>query len=154
MSTPKEHEFLPRDESFLAFNHRVLDWAKRADVPLLERLRYLCIVSSNLDEFFEVRMALHLRAVHHHDHKASFSSHSFLRLSELAHRLVDEQYALYNDQLLADFAEKGIKLLSHGERSLVQRRWVKQYFEQEVRPLLVPVGLDPPTPFQRLPTSR
>ena len=147
MSTPKEHEFLPRDESFLAFNHRVLDWAKRADVPLLERLRYLCIVSSNLDEFFEVRMALHLRAVHHHDHKASFSSHSFLRLSELAHRLVDEQYALYNDQLLADFAEKGIKLLSHGERSLVQRKWVKQYFEQEVRPLLVPVGLDPAHPF-------
>ena len=147
MSNPKDHEFLPRDESFLAFNERVLDWARRVDVPLLERLRYLCIVSSNLDEFFEVRMALHLRAVHHHESKALYSSHSFLKLSELAHRLVDEQYALYNDHLLADFASKGIKLLSHGERTVLQKKWVKQYFDQEVKPLLVPVSLDPAHPF-------
>ena len=147
MSNPKDYEFLPRDESFLAFNERVLDWARRVDVPLLERLRYLCIVSSNLDEFFEVRMALHLRAVHHHESKALYSSHSFLKLSELAHRLVDEQYALYNDHLLADFASKGIKLLSHGERTVLQKKWVKQYFDQEVKPLLVPVSLDPAHPF-------
>jgi polyphosphate kinase len=147
LSNPKDYEFLPRDESFLAFNERVLDWARRVDVPLLERLRYLCIVSSNLDEFFEVRMALHLRAVHHHESKALYSSHSFLKLSELAHRLVDEQYALYNDHLLADFASKGIKLLSHGERTVLQKKWVKQYFDQEVKPLLVPVSLDPAHPF-------
>ena len=147
MSNFKEHGFLPRDESFLAFNERVLDWAKRKDVPLLERLRYLCIVSSNLDEFFEVRMALHLRAVHHHDNKAHYSSHSFIKLSELAHHLVDEQYALYNEELLPDFSSKGIRLLSHGERSLAQKKWVKQYFDHEVKPLLVPVGLDPAHPF-------
>ena len=57
--------WLDRDLSLLAFNARVLDWAKRDDVPLLERLRYLCIVSSNLDEFFEVRAALHHASVHH-----------------------------------------------------------------------------------------
>jgi polyphosphate kinase len=147
LSNFKEHGFLPRDESFLAFNERVLDWAKRKDVPLLERLRYLCIVSSNLDEFFEVRMALHLRAVHHHDNKAHYSSHSFIKLSELAHHLVDEQYALYNEELLPDFSSKGIRLLSHGERSLAQKKWVKQYFDHEVKPLLVPVGLDPAHPF-------
>ena len=147
MSNFKEHGFLPRDESFLAFNERVLDWAKRKDVPLLERLRYLCIVSSNLDEFFEVRMALHLRAVHHHDNKAHYSSHSFIKLSELAHHLVDEQYALYNEELLPDFSSKGIRLLSHGERNLAQKKWVKQYFDHEVKPLLVPVGLDPAHPF-------
>ena len=147
MSNSKEHLFLPRDESFLAFNERVLDWAKRKDVPLLERLRYLCIVSSNLDEFFEVRMALHLRAVHHHDSKALYSSHSFNKLSELAHRLVDEQYALYNEDLLPDFASKGLRLLSHAERNGLQKKWVKQYFDHEVRPLLVPVGLDPAHPF-------
>jgi len=147
LSNFKEHGFLPRDESFLAFNERVLDWAKRKDVPLLERLRYLCIVSSNLDEFFEVRMALHLRAVHHHDNKAHYSSHSFIKLSELAHHLVDEQYALYNEELLPDFSSKGIRLLSHGERNLAQKKWVKQYFDHEVKPLLVPVGLDPAHPF-------
>ena len=147
MSNSKEHLFLPRDESFLAFNERVLDWAKRKDVPLLERLRYLCIVSSNLDEFFEVRMALHLRAVHHPDNKALYSSHSFTKLSELAHRLVDEQYALYNEDLLPDFSSKGLRLLSHAERNGLQKKWVKQYFDHEVRPLLVPVGLDPAHPF-------
>jgi polyphosphate kinase len=59
-------ELLDRDVSILAFNVRVLDWAKRPEVPLLERLRYLCIVSSNLDEFFEVRADLHMAAFHQH----------------------------------------------------------------------------------------
>ena len=63
-------QFLDRDQSILAFNERVLDWAKRPDVPLLERLRFLCIVSSNLDEFFEVRAALHLTAAVHQEAKA------------------------------------------------------------------------------------
>ncbi len=128
MSNSKEHLFLPRDESFLAFNERVLDWAKRKDVPLLERLRYLCIVSSNLDEFFEVRMALHLRAVHNHDNKALYSSHSFTKLSELAHRLVDEQYALYNEDLLPDFSSKGLRLLSHAERNGLQKKMGQTVF--------------------------
>ena len=80
--------FLERDASILAFNERVLDWAVRSEVPLLERLRYLCIVSSNLDEFFEVRMALHLRAQAHDDARALYSMHSYKALSEYAHRLV------------------------------------------------------------------
>ena len=95
--------FLARDASILAFNDRVMDWAKRADVPILERLRYLCIVSSNLDEFFEVRMALHLRAVSHHDVKAFYSSHTYTSLSQAAHELVHEQYALFNDALMPAF---------------------------------------------------
>ena len=139
--------FLARDASILAFNDRVLDWAKRADVPMLERLRYLCIVSSNLDEFFEVRMALHLRAVSHHDVKAFYSSHTYTTLSQAAHQLVHEQYALFNDALMPAFNDAGIRIISHADRNVAQKKWVKQYFEREVKPLLVPVGLDPAHPF-------
>jgi polyphosphate kinase len=139
--------FLERDASILAFNERVLDWVVRPEVPLLERLRYLCIVSSNLDEFFEVRMALHLRAQGHEDARALYSMHSYKALSEHAHRLVESQYKLYNEQLMPEFKRQGIVLLSHSERNTAQTKWVRQYFEHEVKPLLVPVGLDPSHPF-------
>src|SRR2546427_5464119 len=89
--------FLDRDHSILAFNERVLDWAKRPDVPLLERLRYLCIVSSNLDEFFEVRVAPHLAAFHANDQKDVDTAQSFRALSAAAHDMVARQYSLYND---------------------------------------------------------
>src|SRR6187551_488115 len=91
-------QFLDRDHSILAFNERVLDWAHRADVPLLERLRYLCIVSSNLDEFFEVRTAPHLTALQAGDRKGEYSVQSFEALAQATHQLVDRQYALYNDE--------------------------------------------------------
>src|SRR5688572_32292173 len=89
--------FLGRDHSILAFNERVLDWAHRPGVPLLERLRFLTIVSSNLDEFFEVRMANHLTAAQAGDHKGPYTVHSFEQLSHAAHKLVEGQYTLYND---------------------------------------------------------
>lgn len=132
-------EWLDRDLSLLAFNARVLDWAKRSEVPLLERLRYLCIVSSNLDEFFEVRASLDIQGAH--------AQHS---LSHVAHALVAEQYALYNDVLTPAFAKEGIRILSYGERTVAQHRWVKSFFENEVRPLLLPVVLDPAHPFPQV----
>ncbi|RZJ02319.1 MAG: polyphosphate kinase 1, partial [Haliea sp.] len=141
---------LDRDHSILAFNERVLDWAHRADVPLLERLRYLCIVSSNLDEFFEVRAAPHLTAMQNGDRKGPFSVESFEALAVAAHRLVDRQYALFNDELGRAFAKEGIAIVSHGERNAAQKRWVDAYFEREVRPLLIPVGLDPAHPFPQV----
>ena len=143
-------QFLDRDHSILAFNERVLDWAKRPDVPLLERLRYLCIVSSNLDEFFEVRAAPHLTAALANDDKGLYTAESFRALSETAHDMVARQYSLYNDDLLPEFGRQGIRIVSHGERNAVQRRWVKAYFEREVRPLLIPVGLDPSHPFPQV----
>ncbi len=141
---------LDRDHSILAFNERVLDWAVRTDVPLLERLRYLCIVSANLDEFFEVRGAPHLTAAHSFDYQGVYTVDSFKALGTAAHALVARQYALYNDQLQPAFAAQGFQIISHGERNAVQRRWVKNYFEREVRPLLVPVGLDPSHPFPQV----
>ena len=147
---PSSLTLLDRDHSILAFNARVFDCAVRPDVPLLERLRFLCIVSSNLDEFFEVRAEPHLNASQRRAHQGQFTVHSFERLALVAHALVARQYALYNDELIPALAQQGIKVVSHGDRTPAQRRWVKQYFEREVRPLLVPVGLDPSHPFPQV----
>lgn len=141
---------LDRDQSILAFNWRVFDWACRPDVPLLERLRYLCIVSSNLDEFFEVRAEPHVSARLGQDRQGLYTAASFDQLAAAVHELVERQYALYNDELMPAFERQGIKIVSHGERNEAQRRWVKLYFEQEVRPLLIPVGLDPSHPFPQV----
>jgi polyphosphate kinase len=142
--------WLNRDLSLLAFNERVLDWAKRPDVPLLERLRYLCIVSSNLDEFFEVRAALYTSLESPIAPLDAVDAQAQNELSQAAHQLVQEQYALFNDVLMPAFAKEGVRLLSHGERNLAQQQWVKSFFEREVRPMLLPVGLDPAHPFPQV----
>ena len=150
--SPQEFDaipFLDRDHSILAFNERVLDWARRRDVPLLERLRYLCIVSSNLDEFFEVRMAPHLTALQNGGPQPRTAA-DFEALSAATHELVARQYALFNDELTPAFEAENIAIVSHGDRNAAQRRWVDDYFEREVRPLLVPVGLDPAHPFPQV----
>ena len=139
--------FIDRDESVLAFNARVLDWAKRTDVPLLERLRYLCIVSSNLDEFFEVRVALHLYEKDSKSLKSPYSEISYRQVSEVVHRLVNEQYRVFNEELIPSFNQQGIQLITHEDRNPAQHHWVRQYFEREVKPLLTPVVLDPSHPF-------
>jgi polyphosphate kinase len=139
-----ELTLLDRDQSILAFNERVLSWAQRDDVPLLERLRYLCIVSSNLDEFFEVRYEPQAEGLH--GSKAG-GQHP---VSMCARALVEKQYALYNEALLPALRRRGIRLLSHGERDAAQRQWVQAYFLKEVRPLLTPVGLDPAHPFPQV----
>jgi polyphosphate kinase len=149
-AAPGSLALLNRDHSLLAFNERVLDWAVRDDVPLIERLRYLCIVSSNLDEFFEVRAEPHLAANKADDDKGQYTVVTFNRLAESLHQLVDKQYDLYNEKLMPAFEAQGIKIVSHGERNGAQKRWVKQYFEREVRPLLIPVSLDPAHPFPQV----
>ncbi|MFY8013904.1 MAG: polyphosphate kinase 1, partial [Limnohabitans sp.] len=143
-------ELLDRDVSILAFNVRVLDWAKRPEVPLLERLRYLCIVSSNLDEFFEVRADLHMAAFRNNDTKGAYNINTFETVYQTARNLVNEQYSLYNDVLLPSLEKEGIHILSHGERNAAQKKWVQEYFRKEVKPLLVPVGLDPAHPFPQV----
>jgi len=143
-------ELLDRDGSILAFNERVLDWAKRPEVPLLERLRYLCIVSSNLDEFFEVRADLHMSAFRNQDTKGSYNTHTFEKIYETARSLVTEQYKLYNDVLLPSLEKQKIHILSHAQRNSAQKKWVQEYFRREVKPLLVPVGLDPAHPFPQV----
>ncbi len=136
---------LDRERSILEFNRRVLAQARRADVPLLERLRYVTIVSSNLDEFFEVRVADHLEAMRRRD--GSVSEADLEAMAAAAHALIDAQYALLNDDIMPALAREGIVVVNHAERDSAQRAWVRRFFETQVRPLLVPVSLDPSHPF-------
>ncbi|MBC7513492.1 MAG: polyphosphate kinase 1 [Herminiimonas sp.] len=140
--------FLSRELSQLAFNRRVLAQAEDPRIPLLERLRYLCIVSSNLDEFFEVRVAS-LLAQSRID--GDLQEPPILEQASIeCHRLIDSQYGILNRNVLPELAAAGIHLLRHQERNDAQRAWVKEFFEREVRPLLTPIGLDPAHPFPQV----
>ena len=141
---------LDRDLSILAFNERVLDWAHRPEVPVLERLRYLCIVSSNLDEFFEVRAEPHVMGSLQGLKSGEYTRKSLAAIAERTSAMVARQYALYNEDLLPTLQRKGYRILSHGDRNAAQRQWVRSYFQREVQPLLVPVGLDPAHPFPQV----
>ena len=149
-SAGPDSKFLDRDLSILAFNERVLDWAHRPEVPVLERLRYLCIVSSNLDEFFEVRAEPHVMGSLQEIKSGQYTNSSLEAIADKTNAMVARQYALYNDDLLPTLQRHGYRLLSHGERNAEQRRWVRSYFQREVQPLLVPVGLDPAHPFPQV----
>ena len=139
---------LNRERSILEFNRRVLAQALRADVPLLERLRYVTIVSSNLDEFFEVRFAGALEAARAPG--AGDAWRELVGIAGEAHALIDEQYGVFNEQVMPSLALHGIRIVNHAERSVSQRDWVARFFEREVRPLLVPIGLDPAHPFPQV----
>ncbi len=140
--------WLNRELSTLQFNRRVLAQARRDDVPLLERLRYVTIVSSNLDEFFEVRFADYLELARQPG--TGVSNRDLKMVAADAHALVDEQYALFNDEVMPALQRQGIVIVNHAERNEAQRAWVARFFEQQVRPLLVPVGLDPAHPFPQV----
>jgi polyphosphate kinase len=143
---------LNRELSLLAFNERVLALATRPGVPLAERLRYVCIVSSNLDEFFEVRLSDLIDEMREDGGWTPASPRwpEFERIAAQAQVLVDAQYRLFNEVIMPALARQGIVVLNHAERTPAQRAWVRAYFEREVRPLLSPIGLDPAHPFPQV----
>src|SRR4051812_41940263 len=102
---------LNRERAILEFNRRVLAQARRADVPLLERLRYVCIVSSNLDEFFEVRFADYLEAARRAG--SGVSMRDLDALAADAHALIDDQYRAFNDEVMPALQQHGIVILNH-----------------------------------------
>jgi len=140
-------KLLDRDLSILSFNERVLSLAQREDYPLLERLRFICIVSSNLDEYFEVRLAPYVNAMRRKDEKEIELIDNYHAISEAAHALLVKQYEVFNQTLMPALAKAGVYLVSNADRNEAQKRWVSRYFESDVRPLLVPVALDPAHPF-------
>ena len=139
---------LNREQAILEFNRRVLAQALRPDVPLLERLRYVTIVSSNLDEFFEVRFADYLEASRLPG--SGITTREMAEVAAAAHVLVDEQYAAFNEVVMPALKREGVLILNHAERDEAQRAWVDGFFQKQVRPLLVPVGLDPAHPFPQV----
>jgi polyphosphate kinase len=154
VAKPVEFRFLNREMSLLAFNGRVLAQAEDARVPSLERLRFLCIVSSNLDEFFEIRVAGLKEQIKLGKEVASLdrrpASEVFAAVSEQARALVGRQYELLNKQILPALAAKGIRFLPEAGWTREQRAWLNDYFVREMMPLLTPIGLDPSHPFPRV----
>ena len=152
-SLPPTH-FLNRELGLLAFNRRVLSLAADEAVPLLERLRFLTIVSSNLDEFFEIRVAglkeqIKLR-VKESGPDGRSPADVFALVSAQAHTLVAEQYRLLNEVLLPALAREGVVFPKREAWTDAQRAWIRDYCFRELLPVLTPIGLDPAHPFPRV----
>ncbi len=156
--TPKDFTkpeyYFNRELSLLKFQERVLAQAKDENTPLLERLRFLCISSTNLDEFFEIRVA-GLK------HKAALASlktdadgltaeQSLARISTEAHALVAEQYRVLNEELIPALNRKKVRFLPRQKWDQKKSLWIKRIFNNEIRPVLSPLGLDPSHPFPRV----
>ncbi len=146
--------YINRELSLLAFNRRVLEQSKDENTPLLERLKFLCISSSNLDEFFEIRVAGLMQKAAMESVQAgpdNMSPQELLnQISLQAHELVAEQYRVLNDVLLPALEQQGIRFFKRQEWNPTQAEWVKNYYEHELLPILCPIGLDPAHPFPRI----
>ncbi len=146
--------YINRELSLLEFNRRVIEQAKDENLPLLERLRFLCIASTNLDEFFEIRVAGLKHQVKYGSTQTGADNLSpadvLARVSETAHRFVEEQYSVWNDMILPALAKDKIRLLRRSQWKPQTSRWIHRYFRNEVLPVLSPIGLDPAHPFPRV----
>jgi polyphosphate kinase len=146
--------FLNRDISWLAFNRRVLEEAGDEGNPLLERLKFLSISASNLDEFFEVRIAAILQQIEDGYNEAGADGLTLNEkrdiLSKQTHEFVDDQYDCWNAKLRPALAQQGIRVLGLHELDAQSMRFVEEYCERELDPLLTPVTVDPAHPFPRV----
>ncbi len=146
--------YLNRELGLLSFNRRVLAQAENRAHPLLERLRFLCIVSSNLDEFFEVRVA-GLQAEIEAGSAPIYpdqmrADQVYRQVAREAHELVARQYQLLNEEVLPGLEQAGVRFLRRSGFTPQQADWIKGYFRREVMPVLTPIGLDPAHPFPRV----
>jgi polyphosphate kinase len=150
----KPEHFLNRELSWLEFNQRVLDEALDPHTPLLERVKFFCIVSSNLDEFFEVRVAGLKQQIESDVVERSVdgltASDTFRAVARRVRRLVGQQYTCWRDDLVPSLARSGFRFLKCAELSAPDIAWVEQYYRSQVRPVLTPLALDPAHPFPQL----
>ncbi|MGE8295306.1 MAG: polyphosphate kinase 1 [Pseudomonas sp.] len=146
--------YIHRELSQLQFNIRVLEQALDESYPLLERLKFLLIFSSNLDEFFEIRVAGLKKQINFAREQAGadgLQPHQALaRISELVHEQVERQYAILNDTLFPELAKHNINFIRRRYWTTKLKAWVRRYFRDEIAPIITPIGLDPTHPFPLL----
>lgn len=146
--------YINRELSLIEFNRRVLEQTKDESIPLLERLRFLCISSTNLDEFFEIRVAGLKQQVTYGSIQSGPDNLSpqdaLQKISLAAHTLVAEQYRVLNDILIPEMARNKIHIVRRTHWNAKQATWIKRYFATELLPVLTPIGLDPAHPFPKV----
>jgi polyphosphate kinase len=151
---PTRYAYFNRELSWLAFNRRVLEQAENVRNPLLERVKFLAIVSSNLDEFFEIRVAGIIQQVDNGVTESSVDGlgprEQLRRIHSVVASLVDDQYRCWNEQLLPSLAAEGILFKSAKELTPNELSWARQYFEDQIQPVLTPLAIDQSHPFPQL----
>jgi len=152
--TPPAEKYINRELSFLEFNRRVLDQARDESVPILERLRFLCISCTNLDEFFEVRVAAMKQRLEIGARSAGPDKMTPQQLlEEIRHRslvLVRQQYEMLNNVILPELANEQIHFVQRADWTAAQKKWLSHYYQDEIVPILTPLTLDPSRPFPRI----
>ena len=146
--------FLNRELSLLCFTRRVLELARDPEIPLLERLRFLCISCTNLDEFFEVRVASIRQRLHHGASQPGADGltpmATLKAIEQAVDELVGEQYRVLNSELLPALEDEEIRIVKRSDWTRNQHRWLHRHFQRELMPVLSPLGLDPAHPFPRI----
>ena len=150
----KTRRFNGRDHSWIEFNRRVLEEAEDAANPLLERVKFLAITGSNLDEYVEVRQAALMQRIEDGSREPGYDGlrpdESLETLTADIHSFVEAQYRCWNQQILPDLRKQGIRLLNWNELSDEALDYARDYFQREVDPLLTPISIDPAHPFPRV----
>ncbi|MEQ1602073.1 MAG: polyphosphate kinase 1 [Methylophilaceae bacterium] len=153
-SAVNPENFVNRELGLLAFNRRVLAQAENANTPLLERLKFLCIFSSNMDEFFEVRVAGLKQQIEYNasvtEADGLLPKQVFAKVSREAHALVESQYKTLNEVVLPLLKQQNIYFFRRTHWNEAQSAWIRDYFFRELMPILTPIGLDPAHPFPRV----
>jgi polyphosphate kinase len=146
--------FINRELSWLEFNRRVLEEAQDPSQPLIERVKFLCIFSSNLDEFFEIRVAGIKQQIESETSDVGpdglSPTETFNQIQRLAHELVSTQYDLWNKELIPELAKNGIRIREVSQLSGKRAAWARKYFQEEVFPMLTPLAVDASHPFPDL----
>src|SRR6202030_3619230 len=146
--------YINRELSWLEFNQRVLEEGQDSKNPLLERLKFLCIVASNLDEFFEVRVAglkqQRLSNISAPGPDALSPSEQLAAISVRVRKMVDDKYRLWNEDLVPNLEANNISFLRYDELTDEEQKYYTNYFERSVYPVLTPLAVDPVHPFPQL----
>ena len=153
-SEKQPFRYFNRELSWLAFNRRVLEQAQSSCYPLLERMKFLAFVSSNLDEFFEIRVAGLIQQIKsgvvERGPDGLDANEQLVQIESYVKKLLLEQNQCWKDSLLPELESAGIRFLNYRELNVREKQWVKHYFEEYIYPILTPLAIDPAHPFPQL----